>query len=70
MTREQAKQWLPILQAYSEGKVIQMKGPPKTGEWYDFNQNETEWQSLSFDLDVEEYRVKPDTNDNTPHHSR
>lgn len=54
MNRNQAKQLLPIIQAYVEGKTIQsrcVKGD--TSLWYDE-------EDTSFDDDFE-YRIKPDS---------
>lgn len=54
MDRNQAKELLPIIQAYAEGKTIQsryIKGD--TSLWYD-NENP------SFDDDDLEYRIKPE----------
>ena len=54
MTREEAKQLLPIIQAFAEGKAIEsrcMKGHKSL--WYDD-------EEPSFDNDLE-YRIKPDT---------
>lgn len=54
MNRNQAKQLLPIIQAYVEGKTIQsrcVKGD--TSLWYDE-------EDPSFDDDFE-YRIKPDS---------
>ena len=53
MTREEAKNLLPIIQAYAEGKVIEsrcIKGD--TSLWYDD-------KDPSFDDDFE-YRIKPE----------
>lgn len=55
MERNQAKQLLPVIQAYAEGKTIQsryIKGD--TSLWYD-NENP------SFDDDDLEYRIKPES---------
>ena len=55
MTREEAKQLLPIIQAYAEGKAIEsrcIKGDKSL--WYDD-------EDPSFDNDLE-YRIKPETN--------
>ncbi len=52
MTREEAKQLLPIMQAFAEGKVIEsrcIKGDKSL--WYDD-------EEFSFDDDFE-YRIKP-----------
>lgn len=51
MTREEARQLLPIIKAFSEGKVIQMKTVDKG------------WQDIlfaSFDSNPEDYRIKPE----------
>lgn len=50
MTREHAKQFLPIMQAYAEGKEIEY-------------QSETGWSSIAipgFRDDPSKYRVKPE----------
>ena len=52
MTREQAKELLPIIQAFAEGKTIEMY-------------NNTEWQdliieSIKFDCKPSCYRIKPE----------
>ena len=54
MTREQAKELLPIIQAYAEGKTIQYKN--KEGEWADVTFEE----NLSFINTPSKYRIKPD----------
>ena len=54
MTREEAKQLLPIIQAFAEGKAIEsrcIKGDKSL--WYDD-------EDPSFDDDLE-YRIKPET---------
>ena len=54
MTREEAKQLLPIIQAFAEGKAIEsrcIKGDKSL--WYDD-------EDPSFDNDLE-YRLKPET---------
>ena len=38
MTREEAKEWLPIIQAWAEGKAIQYQSNPKSG-WVDINKD-------------------------------
>ena len=51
MNRNQAKELLPIIKAFSEGKVIQMKTVDKG------------WQDIliaSFDSNPEDYRIKPE----------
>lgn len=54
MTREEAKSLLPVIQAFSEGKVIQYQ---TNGKWLDYQGSE-----LGFDLPPLEknYRIKPD----------
>jgi hypothetical protein len=49
MTREKAKELLPLMQAYSEGKVIQYQN--NRGEWEDM-------ESPDFACDAIYYRVK------------
>jgi hypothetical protein len=54
MNKENAKDFLPIIKAYSEGKIIQIyKYDTKT--WIDVKDN----QSLAFSEPIEEYRIKP-----------
>jgi hypothetical protein len=54
MTRERAKELLPIIKAFSEGKIVQYKN--FGGEWKDcFYQVD-----ISFDESSEEYRIKPE----------
>lgn len=54
MTREEAKTMLPIIQAFAEGKTIQIR---KHGEesYYDSTNSK-----LNFDLGYYSYRVKPE----------
>ena len=54
MTREQAKELLPIIQAYAEGEIIQYKN--FLDEWEDIKENE----GLSFICPPSDYRIKPD----------
>ena len=53
MTREQAKELLPIIQAFAEGKIIQYKN--FLDEWTDIEENE----GLSFICLPSDYRIKP-----------
>ena len=53
MTREQAKELLPIIQAFAEGEIIQYKN--FLGEWTDIEENE----GLSFICPPSDYRIKP-----------
>ena len=50
MTREQAKELLPIIQAWAEGKNIQFLSD---GEWHDINQ-------ADFTCYHDKYRIKPE----------
>lgn len=52
ITREKAKELLPILKAYSEGKTIQHK-EPISGTWMDADE-------YAFHDKVENYRIKPE----------
>ena len=58
MTKEEAKEFYPILQAYAEGKVIECRTKPGTistsipNEW-------TEMKEIGFWNGIE-YRIKPD----------
>lgn len=53
MTREEAKQLLPIIQAFVEGKTIECKCKSLFGSW-------TESKSPSWSVKLE-YRVKPES---------
>ena len=53
MTREQAKEILPIIQAFAEGKKIQYRN--HSDEWIDIKENE----GLSFICHPSYYRIKP-----------
>lgn len=55
MTREQAKELLPIIQAFAEGKIVQFKNADD--RWYDFNGKKDE---IHFNVDPQNYRVKPE----------
>lgn len=52
MTREEAKELLPIIQAFAEGKVIQCKSCI-TNEWRDFDEP-------AFNGLPDNYRIKPE----------
>ena len=47
MTREEAKEFYPILQAYAEGKVIECRTKPSLIEGTDVPNDWTEMQVLS-----------------------
>lgn len=51
MTREEAKELLPIIKAYAEGKTIQIFDD--RNEWNDLNKP-------TFDGDPSSYRIKPE----------
>lgn len=51
MNRKEATELLPIIKAFSEGKVIQVK--QTSGEWISFSH-------ISFDGDPKYYRIKPE----------
>ena len=55
MTREQAKELLPIIEAFAEGKTIQFESIDD--EWDDFCNKE---DKLSFDAPIHKYRIKPE----------
>ena len=54
MTKEEAKELLPIIQAYAEGKKIQYRN--YSDEWIDVKENER----LSFTRLPSDYRIKPE----------
>jgi hypothetical protein len=51
MTRDEAKQFLPIIQAYAEGKTIQCR--QTGGQWLDGD-------FWCFDTPASRYRIKPE----------
>lgn len=53
MTREEAKSLLPIIQAFSEGKVIQYQ---TNGKWRDYTSTELAFDMVPIDKN---YRIKP-----------
>lgn len=54
MTREEAKELLPIIQAFAEGKEIQYRN--SLNEWLDITKND----GLSFVSLPSDYRIKPE----------
>lgn len=54
MTRERAKELLPILQAYAEGKKIQVEA--HNHKWFDVTELDDDFESLN-------YRIKPEYNE-------
>ena len=55
MTREEAKELLPIIQAFAEGKDIQIRNITDDG-WDDINDDR-----MSFCAKAEAYRIKPES---------
>ena len=53
MTREEAKELLPIIQAFAEGKTIQIK---KEGDWIEVGEN----TEVYFSESLSDYRIKPE----------
>ena len=55
MNRSQAKELLPIIQAFAEGKTIEIRSNSKynPGEWI-------ETTTPTFDIKSHEYRIKPE----------
>lgn len=51
MTQEQAKEFLPLIQAFADGKVIQYKPNPDIDEWVDI-------ENPGFCYNMEDYRIK------------
>lgn len=60
MTREEAKEMLPIIQAFAEGKVIECRTKPSalSKSWQDMNEW-TEMKEIEF-WNNTEYRIKPE----------
>lgn len=56
MTREEAKELLPIIQAFAEGKTIQVK--VTDNRWYDWKEKT---DKLNFNSDPQSYRIKPES---------
>ena len=60
MTREEAKKFIPILQAYAEGKVIECRRDPSTLNGKDYMNGWTEMKEIEYWYNAE-YRVKPES---------
>ena len=60
MTREEVKVFLPIIQAFAEGKVIECRTKPSalSKSWQDMNEW-TEMEELEYWNNIE-YRIKPE----------
>lgn len=59
MTKDEAKEILPIIQAYAEGKIIECRIKPSTVEGTDVPNDWTEMKEIEFWNNIE-YRIKPE----------
>ena len=59
MTREEAKEFYPIMQAFAEGKVIETRTDPSTLKRKDTPNGWAEMKEIEFWNNIE-YRVKPE----------
>ena len=59
MDRNQAKEFYPILQAFSEGKVIECRTKISFIEGLDVTNDWTEMKEIEFRINTE-YRIKPE----------
>lgn len=59
MTREEAKEFYPILQDYAEGKVIECRTKPSAIKGKDIPNDWTEMKEIEF-WNNTEYRIKPE----------
>lgn len=59
MTKEEAKEFYPILQAYAEGKVIESRTKPSFIEGTDVPNDWAEMKEIEYWNNVE-YRIKPE----------
>lgn len=59
MTREEAKEFYPILQAFAEGKVIECRTKPSAVKGTDIPNDWTEMKDIEF-WNNTEYRIKPE----------
>lgn len=60
MTREEAKEFYPILQAYAEGRVIECRTKPSAIEGTDVPNDWAEMKEIEY-WNNTEYRIKPDS---------
>lgn len=56
MTREQAKELLPVIQAFADGKTIQYYSTHPAPHWEDILSNER----VDFSKNSSKYRIKPE----------
>lgn len=59
MTREEAKEFYPFLQAFAEGKVIESRTKPSAVKGTDIPNDWTEMKEIEF-WNNTEYRIKPE----------
>ena len=59
MNRNQAKQMMPIIQAYAEGKIIECRTKPGFIKGTDIPNDWTETKEINFWNNIE-YRIKPE----------
>lgn len=59
MTKEQAKEFFPIMQAFAEGRVIECRTKPSTVEGTDVPNDWTEMKEIEY-WNNTEYRIKPE----------
>lgn len=59
MTREEAKEFYPILQAFAEGKAIECRTKPSAVKWSSIPNDWTETKEIEF-WNNTEYRIKPE----------
>ena len=59
MDRNQAKEFLPIMQAFAEGRVIECRTKPSLVEGTDVPNDWTEMKEIEFWNNIE-YRIKPE----------
>lgn len=60
MTKEEARNFYPIMQAFAEGRVIECRTKPSTVKGTDVPNDWTEMKEIGF-WDNIEYRIKPDS---------
>lgn len=60
MTREEAKEFYPIMQSFAEGKVIESRTKPSTVKGTDVPNDWTEMKEIEF-WNNTEYRIKPES---------
>lgn len=59
MTKEQAKEFYPIMQAFAEGRVIECRTKPSAVEGTDVPNDWTEMKEIEY-WNNTEYRIKPE----------